>query len=394
VLLRLPYLALAGVFAAMRLLPVSDTDRDIEILALRYQPAILQRQVGKPHLTLADRAFLAALLRRLPRPRLAQLHLIVARDTVLRWHRDMLRRRHASRYRRKRPGRPPTVRSIRLLVLRLARENPSWGYRRVHGELAAVGIRVAPSAVWEICKANGVEPAPGRVSQSWAAFWRGQAQAILAADFFETQTVTGARLYIFAVIEYGTRRVQVLGATGVRVPRMKAIMERWIRSCRAELLDWTLIANQAHLMHALREYETFYNQHRLHRAALSRGTPATASPADHRTRRTRPPRHPTTRPARRHPPRIPTRRMTCTTKIPAPTRSSGRATLGIVRWSRMPAKVRPVPKPETLVGLGSKGQRLPVVASTTCGTRPDLDDRRQLPRPRTPGDCRPLSSSA
>ncbi len=164
-LLRLPYLALAGVFAAMRLLPVSDTDKDIEILALRHQLAILQRQVGKPHLTPADRACLAALLRRLPRPRLARLHLIVAPDTVLRWHRDLLRRRHARQSRRKRPGRPPTVHSIKLLVLRLARENPSWGYRRVHGELAALGIRVAPSAVWEICKANGVEPAPGRASQ-------------------------------------------------------------------------------------------------------------------------------------------------------------------------------------------------------------------------------------
>jgi len=321
VLLRLPYLALTGVFTALRLLPMSDIDKDIEILALRHQLAVLQRQTGRPRLTPADRAFLAALLHRLPRPRLAQLHLIVSPDTVLRWHRDMLRRRHARQSRRKRPGRPPTVRSIRLLVLRLARENPSWGYRRVHGELAALGIKVAPSTVWEILKANGIEPAPGRESQSWAAFLRGQAHAILAADFFETQTVTGARLHVFAVIQHGTRRVRVLGAaahptaawtaqvarnlvmdlqdagatvtqmirdrdsrytaafdavladegitvvkTGIRMPRMNAIMERWIRSCRAELLDRTLIVNQAHLLHALREYETFYNQHRPHRA--------------------------------------------------------------------------------------------------------------------------------
>src|SRR6266508_4172979 len=190
---------------------MSDIDKDIEILALRHQLAVLRRQVGRPRLTPPDRAFLAALLHRLPRSRLQQLRLIVSPDTVLRWHRDLLRRRHPRQSRPKRPGRPPTVRSIKALVLRLARENPSWGYRRVHGEMAALGVKVAPSTVWEILKAGGIQPAPGRVSQSWAAFWRGQAQAILAADFFETRTVTGARLYILAVIEHRTRRVRVLG---------------------------------------------------------------------------------------------------------------------------------------------------------------------------------------
>jgi putative transposase len=104
------------------------------------------------------------------------------------------------------------IRSIKALVLRLVRENPSWGYRRVHGELAALGIKVAPSTVWEILKAAGVKPAPRRDRQSWAAFLRGQAQAILAADFFETRTLTGARLHVFAVIEHATRRIRVLGA--------------------------------------------------------------------------------------------------------------------------------------------------------------------------------------
>src|SRR6266508_3190078 len=195
------------------LLPMSDIDKDIEILVLRHQLAVLQRQVGRPRLAPADRVFLAALLHRLPRSRLAELRLIVSPDTVLRWHRDLLRRRHAKKSRPKRPGRPPTVRSIKVLVLRLVRENPSWGYRRVHGELAALGIKVAPSTVWEILKANGVEPVPTRDRLSWAVFWRGQARAILAADFFETRTLTGARLYVFAVIEHATRRVRVLGAT-------------------------------------------------------------------------------------------------------------------------------------------------------------------------------------
>jgi transposase InsO family protein len=321
VLLRLPYLALTSVFAFIRLLPMSDVDKNVEILALRHQLAILQRQIDRPRLTQPDRAFLAALLHRLPRPTLRQLHLIVSPDTVLRWHRDLLRRHHAKASRPKRPGRPPTVRSIEALILRLAQENPSWGYRRIHGELAMLAIKIAPSTVWEILRRNGIEPAPQRDRQTWATFLRGQAHAILAADFFETRTLTGARLYVFAAIEHATRRVRVLGATahptaawttqlarnlvmdlqdadttvkylvrdrdskytaafdavfqnegiaivktGVRVPRMNAIMERWVRSCRAELLDRTLIVTRAQLLYALREYETSYNEYRPHRA--------------------------------------------------------------------------------------------------------------------------------
>jgi putative transposase len=215
VLLRLPYLALATAFTLMRLIPMSDVDKNVEILMLRHQLAILQRQTDKPRLTPPDRAFLAALLHRLPRPKLHQLHLIVSPDTVLRWHRDLLRRRHAKQSRPKRAGRPPTVRSIQTLVLRLARKNTSWGYRRLHGELAVPGVKVAPSTVWEILKTNGIQPAPQRDHQTWGAFLCSQAHAILAADFFETQTLTGARLYVFAVIEHATRRVRVLGATAI-----------------------------------------------------------------------------------------------------------------------------------------------------------------------------------
>jgi putative transposase len=97
--------------------------------------------------------------------------------------------------------------------VRLARENSGWGYRRIHGDLAALGIKVAPSIVWEILRRNGIEPAPQRDHQTWAGFLRSQAHAILAADFFEVRTLTGARLYVFAVIEHATRRVRVLGAT-------------------------------------------------------------------------------------------------------------------------------------------------------------------------------------
>jgi putative transposase len=126
VLLRLFYLALTGMVTLLRLLPMSNADKDIEILALRHQLAVLQRRVDRPQLTPPDRAFLAALLYKIPRPTLRQLHLIVSPDTVLRWHRDLLRRPHASASRPQRPGRRPTVRSIRALILRLAHENPSW----------------------------------------------------------------------------------------------------------------------------------------------------------------------------------------------------------------------------------------------------------------------------
>jgi putative transposase len=322
VLLRLAYLGVTNALALLRLLPMSDRDKDAEILALRHQITVLERQLHgeKIRFTSADRALLAALLHQLPRQVLRRIRLVVRPETVLRWHRDLITRHHAAISRPKRAGRPPTIRSIRTLVLRLARENSSWGYRRIHGELLVLGVKVAASTVWEILKEAGIDPAPQRTSQTWAPFLRSQAQAIIAADFFEATTLGGARLYVLAIIEHATRRVRILGATahptaawvaqaarnlamdiqdaglrvnylirdrdgkypalfdailadtgitvvrsGIRVPRMNSIMERWIQSCRHELLDRTLIWNQAHLLHALREYERHYNRHRPHR---------------------------------------------------------------------------------------------------------------------------------
>jgi transposase len=312
---------MANVFALLRLLPMSNRDKDAEILALRHQLSVLQRQLGPGRLrsTPADRALLAALLHRLPRHVLKRLHLVVRPDTVLRWHRDMVARRHAQRSRPRHPGRPRTVRSIRALVLRLVRENPRWGYRRVHGELLVLGVKVAASTVWEILHDAGIDPAPERSSTTWADFLRSQAEALLACDFLETVTLSGARLHVLAVIEHASRRIRILGATahptaswaaqaarnlvmdledagcrarflirdrdgkfpglfdaipadagidvvlsGVRMPRMNSIMERWVQTCQRELLDRTLIWNQSHLLHALREFEQFYNGHRPH----------------------------------------------------------------------------------------------------------------------------------
>jgi putative transposase len=161
VLLRLVYLGMTNAFAMLRLLPAGDRSKDIEILTLWHQIMVLQRQLGeqRPRFDSSDRALLAALLHPLPRDVLRGLWLPVRPDTILRWHRNLVARRHGAISRPKRPGRPRTLRSIRVLVLRLGRENPQWGYRRLHGELLVLGVKVAASTVWEILREAGIDPA-------------------------------------------------------------------------------------------------------------------------------------------------------------------------------------------------------------------------------------------
>ena len=174
--MRLAYLTAANAFAVLRLLPMTDREKDAEILVLRHQIAVLERQLDgeRVRFTVPDRALLAALLHRLRPGVLRRMRLLVRPDTVLRRHRDLIAGRHAARSKPKRPGRPPTVRSIRTLALRLVRENPGWGYRRVHGELLVLGVKVAASTVWEILKDAGVDPAPERSATTWAGFLRSQ----------------------------------------------------------------------------------------------------------------------------------------------------------------------------------------------------------------------------
>jgi transposase len=244
VLLRLVYLGASNALALLRLLPMSERDKDIEILTLRHQITVLERQlsVARPQFAAADRVFLAALLLRLPMDGLRRLRLLVRPETVMRWHRDLVARKHAVRSRPRRPGRPRTVHSIRVLVLRLARENSTWGYRRIHGELLTLGIKVAASTVWEILQQAGIEPAPERSPTTWAAFLRSQADALLACDFFETVPLSGARLYVFAVIEHANRRVRVLGATAHPTARWMAqvaknlVMDLEDAACQARFM--------------------------------------------------------------------------------------------------------------------------------------------------------------
>src|SRR4051812_9927879 len=179
-----------------RLLPMSDREKDVEILALRHRTAVLERHLDgqRVRFDAGDRALPASLLHGVPRQVLRRMRLLVRPDTVPRRHRDLIVCRHAARSRPKRGGRPRTVRSIRVLVLRLARENPNRGCRGVHGELLVLGVRVAASTLWKILKEAGIEPAPQRAASTWAGFPRSPADALPACDFFETVTLSGARL--------------------------------------------------------------------------------------------------------------------------------------------------------------------------------------------------------
>jgi transposase len=329
----------------LRLSQREETWKTAEILLLRHQLAVLQRrQPRHPDLNWADRALLATLLAVIPKVRRHGLRLLVTPDTMVRWHRDIVRRRWAAKSMHRKTGRPATRRNIKALILRLARENPGWGYRRIHGELAGLGVKIAASTVREILKNAGIHPAPRRAGATWQQFLRSQAEAILACDFFTADLLDGTRAYVLAVIEHATTRIRILGVTmhptgawsaqqarnlvidlgeqahrvkfmirdrgsnftaafdtvladagirtvlcNVQTPRMNTIAERWIRGCRREILDRTLIWNQAHLRRILHQYETHHNQHRPHRslnsAAPLKPLPEPVDLEQHRVRR-------------------------------------------------------------------------------------------------------------
>jgi transposase len=210
--LRFVFILATRLAAWMRLSRREETWKTTEILILRHQLAVLQRrQPRRPKLNWADRALLAALLGVIPKARRHGSRLLVTPDTILRWHRDIVRRRQAARSTRGRTGRPATRQNIRALALRLARENPEWGYRRIHAELAGLGVRVSASTVWEILKTNGTGPAPRRTGPAWSQFLRSQADAILACDFFTAGLPGGTQAHVLA--EHATRRIRIFGVT-------------------------------------------------------------------------------------------------------------------------------------------------------------------------------------
>lgn len=316
-LVPLVYRLLVTVVSWLTLLARSSASKDAEILALRHEVAVLRRANPKPRLLWPDRALLAALARVLPRDLRSKR--LVTPGTLLNWHRRLV----AAKWRQpKPPGRPPLPDEVIRLILRLARENRTWGVVRIQGELRRLGHRVAASTIRKIVRTHRIPPPRAR-DDSWRSFLRAHADTLLACDFFHVDcAVSLTRLYVFFIIELDTRRVHILGITqhptaawanqlareftsdleqagsrftqiirdrdgkfteafdaifaslGIEVlksapqaPRMNAYAERFVRTVRAECTDRMLIAGERHLQTVLREFVDHYNSGRSHQGA-------------------------------------------------------------------------------------------------------------------------------
>ena len=205
------YLLTCRLLGCLMVLARREASKDAELLVLRHENAALSRQVSRVRYDPADRLWFATLAGLLPRRRWTEIFPVTP-ATLLAWHRRLATAKYDTSKQRK-PGRPPTARSIARLVVRLAKENPLWGYRRIHGELTKIGLATAPSTVWEILHAAGIDPAPRRSGPAWRQFLHAQAAGILAVDFLHVDTVLLRRLYVLIFIEHGTRRMQVGGVT-------------------------------------------------------------------------------------------------------------------------------------------------------------------------------------
>jgi len=211
VLLKIVCLMMRWLFGLTVLVFRGDRTKNAELLVLRHENAVLRRNAGRVRYEPADRIWFAALTRFIPRRRWAEVFPVTP-ATLLAWHRRLATSKYDTSKRR-RPGRPATVRSIARLAIRLAQENPLWGYRRIHGELTKLGAAVAPSTVYEILRAAGIDPAPRRDGLAWRQFLHAQAAGILAADSLHVDTVALTRLYVLVFVEHGTRRMHLGGVT-------------------------------------------------------------------------------------------------------------------------------------------------------------------------------------
>ena len=336
-LLKLVYTALIRLFQLCLLRSRSAASRDVEIIVLRHEIAILRRQVKRPDLRDHDRMFLAAASLLLPRA--AWPAFLVTPATLLAWHRKLVARTWT--YPHRSAGRPPLDPSVTELILQLARENPRWGYQRIVGEIRSLGIRVSTTSVRNVLRRSGLPP-PRPAGPTWSQFIRQQASSMLACDFFTVDTVFLRQLHVLVFIELDTRRVHLAGITAhptgewvtqqarnllsgtgehltgrrlllrdrdtkftsafdavftstgmrvirtpVRAPQANAHVERVIGTLRRECLDWLLITGPRHLNAVLTEYLEHYNQHRPHRS-LNLTPPAGPTNAPQLTSVTRP----------------------------------------------------------------------------------------------------------
>jgi hypothetical protein len=303
------YIVVRRLLEFVVLLGRGDRAKELEILVLRHELSILRRQVGRPRLETHDRVLLAALSRILPRR--SWNVFFVRPETLLSWHRHLVARRWT--YPHRHPGRPRISRDVRELILRLARENSSWGYLRIAGELRKLGIDASASSVRNILVKARLPPAPRRDAQSWRSFLRAHGESMLACDFFTVDTVWLRRLYVLVFISIGSRRVEYLAVTSkpdtawmlqqarnllmelddrnrqvrflihdrdakfpraldvllasanikvirtpVQAPNANAHMERWVGTVRRECLERLLILGRRQLEHILRVYVTHY----------------------------------------------------------------------------------------------------------------------------------------
>jgi putative transposase len=293
----------------------NSMDREIELTVLRHQLKVLNRRVGRPRLRRRDRLIMAALGRLLPRARWSSF--LVSPQTLLRWHRELVKGKWTFK-RISVGGRPPMSQEVRDLIIRMGRENPRWGCIRIRGELQKLGIRVSATKIRTLLRANGLGPVPRRSGPTWSEFLLAQAHGILALDFFTVETAWLRTLYVLFAIQVGSRRVHVLGVTRnpdsawvtqqarnlamgerlggvrfvirdrdskfsgafdevfrsegvkvikipIRAPRANAFAERWVRTVRAECLDWILVLGRRHLERVLWVYASHYNAGRPHR---------------------------------------------------------------------------------------------------------------------------------
>lgn len=326
----------ALLYACLRLfldvieLRVGGRGVEAEVLLLRHELRVLRRQVNRLHLEPADRAIIAALVRLLRGSERGSL--LVKPETVLGWHRELVRRKWAAFGRRRGVGRPGLAPELRELILEMARSNPRWGCVRIRGELFKLGHRVSATAIRNLLRRNRIGPAPLRSAGRWREFLQAQASAIVVSDFFSVDTVFLKRLYVLVYLELASRRVlwwaitenpdagwvaqqarnlvweleergvsarflirdndakfgggadAVVRSAGLEVirtpiaaPRANAVMERQIGSTRRECLDWLLILSRRHLERVMKEWVEHYNRARPHRA-LGLATPV-ADPA-------------------------------------------------------------------------------------------------------------------